>query len=129
MKERKKEGKEENGGARKAPELLLNDPEHRQARLLDLPPMGVRVEAVVTDHDLQPRVDQAWDQMEDTRLVHSALGHRVMEMGVNTGPWKPVSGEGRARRELSVIMVIKIDINVNSTGIYARMAKTILPRR
>ena len=34
-----------------------------------------------------------------------------------TGPWKPVSGEGRARRGLSVIVVKKIDVNVNSTGI------------
>jgi len=34
-----------------------------------------------------------------------------------TGPWKPVSGEGRARRRLSVIMVKKIDVNVNSTGV------------
>jgi len=50
------------------------------------------------------------------------------------GPWKPVSGEGRARpvrnrhrkvqvisngarRRLSVIVVKKIDVNVNSTGI------------
>ena len=34
-----------------------------------------------------------------------------------TGPWKPVSGEGRARRGLSVIVVKKIDVNVNSTGV------------
>jgi len=39
---------------RKAPELLLDDPEWRRtlARLPNLPPMGVRVEPVVTDHDL-----------------------------------------------------------------------------
>ena len=49
-----------------------------------------------------------------------------------TGPWKPVSGEGRARRGLSVIVVKKIDVNVNSTGvlgIYVRLAQTIGPRR
>jgi hypothetical protein len=41
-----------------------------------------------------------------------------VEVGFSvTGPWKPVSGEGRARRGLSVIMVKKIDVNVNSTGV------------
>ena len=32
------------------------------------------------------------------------------------GPWKGALGEGRARRGLSVIVVKKIDVNVNSTG-------------
>ena len=30
-----------------------------------------------------------------------------------TGPWKGVSGEGRARRGLSVIQKLKIDVSVN----------------
>ncbi len=30
-----------------------------------------------------------------------------------TGPWKGVSGEGRARRGLSVIQNLKIDVSVN----------------
>jgi hypothetical protein len=35
-------------------ELILNNPEResRQARLLDLPPMSIGVEAVITDGDL-----------------------------------------------------------------------------
>lgn len=30
-----------------------------------------------------------------------------------TGPWRGVSGEGRARRGLSVIQNLKIDVSVN----------------
>ena len=33
-----------------------------------------------------------------------------------TGPWKPVLGEGWARRGESVIVVKKIDVHVNSMG-------------
>jgi len=40
------------------------------------------------------------------------------------GPWKPVSGEGRARRGLSVIAVKKIDVNVNSTGVLGIYGQT-----
>gem|GEM_PF-4538265 len=32
-----------------------------------------------------------------------------------TGPWKGVSGEGRARRGLSVIQNLKIDVSVIET--------------
>ena len=32
------------------------------------------------------------------------------------GPWKGVSGEGRARRGESVIVVKKIDVHVNAIG-------------
>ena len=32
-----------------------------------------------------------------------------------TGPWKGVSGEGRARRGLSVIEILKIDVSVIET--------------
>jgi len=126
---------------RKTPELFLNDPERRRtlARLLDLPPMGVRIKAEVSDHHLtlvgnmrghpgdkyvavdveagvrprenalgplraqqlladkhrqnlagedlgEPRVVDPRDLMEDARLVHSALGHQVMEMGVEINP-------------------------------------------
>jgi hypothetical protein len=49
-----------------------------------------------------------------------------------TGPWKPVSGGGRARRGLSVIVVKKIDVNVNSTGVLGTMvisAGMSVPRR
>ena len=34
-----------------------------------------------------------------------------------TGPWKGVSGEGRARRWESVIVVKKIDVHVNAIGL------------
>ena len=33
------------------------------------------------------------------------------------GPWKGALGEGRARRGLSVIVVKKIDVNVNAIGV------------
>lgn len=33
------------------------------------------------------------------------------------GPWKGVSGEGRARRGESVIVVKKIDVHVNAIGV------------
>ena len=32
------------------------------------------------------------------------------------GPWKPVSGEGRARRREPVIVVKKIDVHVHAIG-------------
>lgn len=47
-------------------------------------------------------------------FVYPVRAHRSLT-GL-TGPWKRVSGRGRARRGLSVIMVKKIDVNVNSTG-------------
>ena len=34
-----------------------------------------------------------------------------------TGPWKGVSGEGRARRELSVMLAQKIDVHVHHFGV------------
>ena len=40
-----------------------------------------------------------------------------------TGPWKPVSGEGRARCRLSATMAKKIDVNVNSTGTFGTMVR------
>jgi hypothetical protein len=39
---------------RNAPELVLDNPERKshKAHLLDLPPMGVGIEALVSDHNL-----------------------------------------------------------------------------
>ena len=45
------------------------------------------------------------------------IAYRLVPIAFFTGPWKPVSGEGRARRGEPVIMAKKIDVNVNSTGI------------
>ncbi len=48
-----------------------------------------------------------------------------MEIGIFfTGPWNGVSGEGRARRGLSVIVVKKIGVNVNSTGVLGIYGQT-----
>jgi len=57
---------------RDALELVLNNPERKsgKARLLDLPPMGIGVEAVVADHDLALVGDVGGHPGDELRIVH-----------------------------------------------------------
>jgi len=54
------------------PQLFLHDPEgHRhQARLLDLSPMGVGVEAIISDRDLPLIRDMGDDPGDELQVVH-----------------------------------------------------------
>jgi hypothetical protein len=48
--------------------------------------VGVRIEAVVTDHHLALVGNMRGHPIEDAFLVHAALGHQKMEVGVEINP-------------------------------------------
>jgi hypothetical protein len=57
---------------RDAAELILNNPERKscKARLLDLPPMGIGVQPIITHHDLTLIRDMG-GQCNDPRACHT----------------------------------------------------------
>jgi hypothetical protein len=60
---------------REAPELILNNPEREslEARLLDLPPMGIGVKAIKTHRDLALVGNMGGDPSDELQVVHRLL--------------------------------------------------------
>src|SRR4030042_3442324 len=92
---------------RERPEFLLNHPEGKRptACLLDLPPMGVGVEAVITDGDLS--------FIRNMGCHPSALGHQEMQMGVGIHPVpKCLTGRDDPKHHLAPRDYLKILLRI-----------------
>ena len=88
---------------RDAPELVLNNPERksRKARLLDLPPMGIDIEAVVPHHHLAFIGDVGGDPGDELQIVYRLQLSCAFPISVADLPWRE---DGLKKRAIATDM-------------------------